>query len=174
MNFKHIIFIFSLFITKLIFANTLTLVGASQDQTKELEENFELSEEVNADDISSLPQINIMEAPSTPLKTQLNKNTSVKMADFVALNKVTSKSEKFSVKIGESTFFGNIEIRLIKCYKSSDIYNPIDKILLRVDEHKIDSDPDTIFQGWLFSSNPSISGVKHPVYEIIAIRCYSE
>ena len=28
-----------------------------------------------------------------------------------------------------------------------------------------------IFYGWIFASSPSISGVQHPIYDIVAIAC---
>lgn len=143
--------------------------SSTSNNSSELEENFELSEEEgdakqgNQEDAKFFtPQI------KEPRKI---KDVSVGIAEIVALNKVTSKSEKFAIKIGEKAFFGNLEIVPHKCIKSRDLYNPIDKILIKIDEYKIDSDPENIFQGWILSATPSVSGLNHPVYEVIAIEC---
>ena len=179
MNLKNIIVIFALSLCigiEIVSAESLRT--GKEDKLIELEEDFSLSEEdlesdgLNQEDIETTLNTDIQKRSKIRATDAVDENS--KIAEIVALNKVTSKSEKISVKIGESSFFGNIEITLFKCYKSSDLYNPIDKILLKVDEHRVDSDPETIFQGWLFSSNQSISGLNHPVYEIMALKCYSK
>jgi hypothetical protein len=160
------IFFFA-FVREEVFAGIFD--SSTFNNSMELEENFELSEE--EEDVKQgdqedakffIPQI------KEPTKV---KDLSVGIAEIVALNKVTSKSEKFAIKIGEKAFFGNLEIVPYKCIKSSDPYNPMDKILIKIDEYKIDSDPENIFQGWILSTAPSLSGLNHPVYEVIAIEC---
>lgn len=115
--------------------------------------------------------------PSNSLETNIPSNkkefpeVESKTAQIIALNKITAKSQEIKLNKGESKYFGNIEIKVHKCIKNPDPYEPDNKILLTITEYKIDEDPAIIFQGWLFSSNLSISTLEHPVYEIFAKNC---
>lgn len=93
-------------------------------------------------------------------------------AKIIAVNKITAQSKEISLKMGEPQYFGNIEIKAHKCYKDLNPYNPDSKILLTVIEEKVDEEPATLFQGWMMSSNISISTFEHPVYEIFAKDCF--
>lgn len=95
-----------------------------------------------------------------------------KFAKIVAINKITARSKQLSIKIGQSAYFGNIEILAEKCWNNGDVYSPSSKILVKVLENKIDEDPKHIFHGWLISSNIPVSGLQDPSYELIAIDCY--
>lgn len=92
-------------------------------------------------------------------------------AKIIALNKITANSKEILLTIGKPSYFHNAEITLKKCWKSPDQYMPNDQILLNVNEKKLDEDSKNIFHGWLISSQPALSSVEHPVYEIFAVEC---
>lgn len=93
-------------------------------------------------------------------------------AKIIAINKITAQSKEIILKLGEPKYFGNIEIKIFKCYKDTNPYNPDSKILLAITEERVDEEPTIIFQGWMMSSNISISTFEHPVYEIFAKDCF--
>ena len=93
-------------------------------------------------------------------------------AKVIAVNKITAQSKEVILKVGEAKYFGNIEIKVHKCYKDLNPYNPDNKILLTIVEEKVDEEPATLFQGWMMSSNISISTFEHPVYKIFAKDCF--
>ena len=93
------------------------------------------------------------------------------IAKVIALNKITATSREITLKTKESKYFGNIEIKVHRCLKSADLYSPDNKILLTITENKIDEDEKIVFQGWMMSSNISITNFEHPVYEIFAKNC---
>lgn len=93
-------------------------------------------------------------------------------AKIIAINKITAQSKEIILNSDEPKYFGNIEIKIYKCYKDTNPYNPDSKILLSVTEEKIDEEPAILFQGWMMSSNISISTFEHPVYEIFAKDCF--
>ena len=72
---------------------------------------------------------------------------------------------------GEVRFFGNLSIEVHKCIKSADPFNANNLILLTIFDNKIEDDNLSVFHGWIVSSNPSISTLEHPVYEVIAVGC---
>lgn len=95
-------------------------------------------------------------------------------AELIVLNKITAKSVKKTFNLGEVQFFGNLSIEVHKCVKSTDPFNLNNLMLLTVFDNKIDDDNLSVFHGWLVSSNPSISTLEHPVYEVIAVNCISQ
>ena len=95
-------------------------------------------------------------------------------ADMVLINKVTSKSNRITVAVGDTEYFGNIEIAAEKCWHNGDLYKPSHKMLLKIMQHKIDEDPKEIYHGWLISSNIPVCNMQSPTYEIIAMRCHDK
>ncbi|WP_341764440.1 DUF2155 domain-containing protein [Candidatus Tisiphia endosymbiont of Beris chalybata] len=92
-------------------------------------------------------------------------------AKIIALNKITATSKELLLKLQESQYFGNIQIKLHKCMKNLDPYNEDVYILFTITEHKIDEDSKVIFQGWLTLASVSISTFEHPIYEIFVKDC---
>jgi hypothetical protein len=99
------------------------------------------------------------------------------------LNKVTGKTSELRIKIGGEMDFGQINVKVRKCWKSPPDQRPENKILLEIEESETEKTPvgevakeangnkKVIFYGWMFSSSPSISGLEHPIYDITAIEC---
>jgi len=92
-------------------------------------------------------------------------------AKLIILNKITTKSTEHVLKIGEVKFFGNLSIELHKCIKATDPYNANNWMLLTIFDNKVEEDNLSVFHGWVLSSNPSISTLEHPVYEVIPLDC---
>lgn len=91
-------------------------------------------------------------------------------AQIQVLNKITAKSSDFTVRIGNKIEFGQITITAQKCWQAPLDQKPESKILLKVTEKKL-KEVNQIFHGWMFASSPSVSGLEHPIYDIIAINC---
>ena len=92
-------------------------------------------------------------------------------AELIVLNKITAKSTRKTFNLGEIKFFGNLSIEVHKCVKSTDPFNANNLMLLTIFDNKIEDDNLSVFHGWIVSSNPSISTLEHPVYEVIAVNC---
>ena len=92
-----------------------------------------------------------------------------------ALNKTTAKTSIIDLKVGEKISYGSLKIIAHKCWQSPLEQKPENKILLEVFEVKNENSEKLqekrIFYGWTFSSSPSISGLEHPIYDIIALNC---
>lgn len=116
---------------------------------------------------TQLPTLNQKE-PIQPSKSDF---VELSIAKVIALNKITATSREITLKTKESKYFGNIEIKVHRCLKNTDLYSPDNKILLTITEKKIDEDEKIVFQGWMMSSNISITNFEHPVYEIFAKNC---
>jgi hypothetical protein len=92
-------------------------------------------------------------------------------AELIVLNKITAKSVRATIALGEVRFFGNLSIEVHKCIKNTDPFDNSNFMLITAFDHKIDDDNVSVFHGWMLSSNPSISTLEHPVYEIFPVNC---
>jgi len=89
------------------------------------------------------------------------------------LDKVSSKSTLFPLKIGEEKKYKNLLIKSLKCKNSEFDDNPEIIAYIQVqDLTNKDNDEVFIFNGWTFSSSPTINPFDHPVYNIWLMKCY--
>ena len=94
--------------------------------------------------------------------------------ELKVLDKVSSKNYKVKIKIGEEKIFKNISIKPFKCKNSEFDDNPEIIAYLQVKDLKnIGNDEVFVFNGWTFSSSPSINTFDHPVYDLWLIRCFN-
>ncbi len=89
------------------------------------------------------------------------------------LDKVSSKNNVLKIKIGEEKKFKNLLIKSLKCKNSEFDDNPEIVAYLQVkDLTNKNNDEVFIFNGWTFSSSPTIKPFDHPVYDIWLTKCY--
>ena len=89
------------------------------------------------------------------------------------LDKVSSKNNLLKIKIGEAKKYKNILIKSLKCKNSEFDDNPEITAYLQVKDLTIDNNDEVfVFNGWTFSSSPTINPFDHPVYDIWLIKCY--
>ena len=94
--------------------------------------------------------------------------------EIKVLDKVSSKNYKLNIKIGEEKIFKNISIKPFKCKNSEFDDNPEIIAYLQVKDLKnIGNDEVFIFNGWTFSSSPSINTFDHPVYDLWLTKCFN-
>tara|TARA_B100000035_G_scaffold290092_1_gene276945 strand:+ start:134 stop:538 length:405 start_codon:yes stop_codon:yes gene_type:complete len=93
--------------------------------------------------------------------------------DIKILDKISSKNELIDLKNGDEIFYKDLAIKVMKCTNSELDDNPEIKAYIQVrDLTKNDNDKVYVFNGWMFSSSPSIAPFDHPVYDIWLINCY--
>ena len=93
------------------------------------------------------------------------------LAEIRAIDRITGRSFKLKVPIGTEVTFSNLVLNIKYCYK-----NPIDKEIenfayLVVKDKLQDK---LIFQGWMFSSSPSLSSLEHPINDIWLLNCINK
>ena len=97
-----------------------------------------------------------------------------KFAELNILDKVSSKTSKIKVEIGEELIFQNLVINILKCHNSKFDDDPEITAYMQVKDLKnMDKDKVYIFNGWTFASSPSIKPFDHPVYDIWLKKCYN-
>jgi len=89
------------------------------------------------------------------------------------LDKVSSKNNVLKIKIGEERKFKNLSIKSLKCKNSEFDDDPEITAYLQVkDLTNKNNDEVFIFNGWTFSSSPTVKPFDHPVYDIWLTKCY--
>ena len=96
-----------------------------------------------------------------------------KKVDIRILDKLSSKSKLLKLDIGESLTYKNLEIKVLKCKNSKFDDNPEITTYLQVKDSKNSNNDEVfVFNGWTFSSSPSIQVFDHPVYDLWILKCY--
>ena len=95
------------------------------------------------------------------------KNTYIKVLD-----KISSKNILVKLKNGEDKKYKDLLIKSIKCKNSEFDDNPEITAYIQVkDLTRENNDEVFVFNGWMFSSSPSITPFDHPVYDIWLVGC---
>lgn len=140
--------------------------------------------------ISTIPLINLENLKPSFEEEEIenvdthNKQTKIKIKDkkeltgkdlsinIIGLDKITAKTSKINIKLGEKKNFGFLEIKAIKCGKIDSITEPGEVAYIQVrDLSKKQVDKVFVFNGWTFSSNPSLRPIDHPVYDLWLESC---
>ncbi|MDB3947285.1 DUF2155 domain-containing protein [Candidatus Pelagibacter sp.] len=89
------------------------------------------------------------------------------------LDKVSSKNTLLKLKNGELINFKDLSIKILKCKNSEFDDNPEITAYIQVKDITDENNNEVfVFNGWMFSSSPSITPFDHPVYDIWLIKCY--
>ena len=104
------------------------------------------------------------------------KATSDLEGDFIEikiLDKISSKNTLVKIKNGVEIKHKDLSIKSMKCKNSEFDDNPEITAYIQVkDLTNKNKDDVFVFNGWMFSSSPSIAPFDHPVYDIWLIKCY--
>ena len=93
--------------------------------------------------------------------------------DIKILDKISSKNILLKLKNGELKKFKDLEIKSLKCKNSEFDDNPEITAYIQVKDLTYKNNDEVfVFNGWMFSSSPSIAPFDHPVYDIWLIGCY--
>ena len=106
-------------------------------------------------------------------KTSAEINVNGNNTDIKILDKISSKNELIKLVNDEEFVYKDLAIKSIKCTDSKFDDNPEVKAYIQVrDLTKKDRNNVFVFNGWMFSSSPSIAPFDHPVYDIWLVGCY--
>ena len=100
-------------------------------------------------------------------------NTEGVFTDLKILDKISSKNTLIQLKNGELVKFKDLSIKSLKCKNSEFDDNPEITAYIQVkDLTDQDNDEVFVFNGWMFSSSPSITPFDHSVYDVWLVNCY--
>ena len=93
--------------------------------------------------------------------------------DLKILDKISSKNTLVKLKNGELITFKDLSIKSLKCKNSEFDDNPEITAYIQVKNLTDENNNEVfVFNGWMFSSSPSITPFDHPVYDVWLIKCY--
>tara|TARA_B100001175_G_C19223772_1_gene501909 strand:+ start:91 stop:600 length:510 start_codon:yes stop_codon:yes gene_type:complete len=143
----------------------------------------------SADKIITAPLINLNELKPSfeevdDSKEDIKKNESIKKkkislspnnfsnAKFIGLDKITAKTSNIIINLGETKKFGPLEIKVLKCGKiNSGNKNDSVAYLQVKDVSENENEKVFIFNGWTFSSDPTIAPFDHAIYDLQLVNC---
>ena len=106
------------------------------------------------------------------LKTKVKKNikSNQVIVKFRALDKITAKTSDLSIIVGKKKRFGYLEIFPRKCRKADKDREVVAYVQVKDLSDKKD-DKVFVFNGWTFSSSPTIITFDHPIYDLWVTGC---
>tara|TARA_A100001015_G_scaffold278722_1_gene339162 strand:- start:763 stop:1278 length:516 start_codon:yes stop_codon:yes gene_type:complete len=103
------------------------------------------------------------------------KKNNIKFVNLIGLDKITAKTIPIKIRLGETVKFGLLEIKALKCGISNRTETKNDSVAyIQVrDISENQNEKVFIFNGWTFSSNPSLAPMDHAIYDIWLVGCES-
>tara|TARA_B100001057_G_scaffold488220_1_gene572225 strand:- start:351 stop:752 length:402 start_codon:yes stop_codon:yes gene_type:complete len=107
------------------------------------------------------------------LESYSKNNLEGNFTEIKVLDKISSKKTLVKLKNGEEIKHKDLSIKSMKCKNSEFDDDPEITAYIQVkDLTKKNNNDVFIFNGWMFSSSPSIAPFDHPVYDIWLVKCY--
>ncbi|MAH89752.1 MAG: hypothetical protein CMI78_00650 [Candidatus Pelagibacter sp.] len=103
------------------------------------------------------------------------KKDNIKFVNLIGLDKITAKTIPIKIRLGETAKFGLLEIKALKC-GVSDLSKTKNNSVAYIQVRDISENQNEkvfIFNGWTFSSNPSLAPIDHAIYDIWLVSCDS-
>ena len=105
--------------------------------------------------------------------SKASNDSPIKFVEIKILDKVSSVNSKLTLEVGNEVKFENLLIKTLKCKNSEFDDNPEITAYIQVrDLNMSKNDQVFVFNGWFFSSSPSVNPFDHPVYDIWLSKCY--
>jgi len=93
--------------------------------------------------------------------------------DIKVLDKISSKNTLLKLKNEEEIKHKDLLIKSMKCKNSEFDDNPEITAYIQVKDLTDKNNNEVfVFNGWMFSSSPSITPFDHPVYDVWLVKCY--
>ena len=148
--------------------------------------------QIKADDkITTVPLINLEELkpsfeeePINQIEDEIKDNTQIKnknkkalsgdkiIVNLLGLDKITAKTTEINIKIGETKNFGLLQIKAIRCGRTNSTSEKGEAAYIQVkDISDNQAEKIFVFNGWTFSSSPSLRPIDHPVYDLWLVNC---
>jgi hypothetical protein len=164
MKLGKINFFFLLIFSTIVFAEdkitTIPLINLEN-----LKPSFE-KEDLEVKNFSEKKIINLKEKKISESEGKLTR------VNIVALDKITAKTSRIDLLLGETKKFGLLEIKAIKCGNVESLSQQSQAAYIQVKDLSDNvKDQVFVFNGWTFSSSTTLNPLDHPVYDLWLIGC---
>lgn len=82
------------------------------------------------------------------------------------LDKVSARVFTSEVFVNQKVHFGSLEIYVRSANRAPPEEKPDSVCFLEIYDNKQGQQRQKVFSGWMFSSNPALTALEHPVYDI--------
>jgi len=119
--------------------------------------------------ILALSLAGLLMAPAADAREMENNSTVV----LRTIDKLSARTHTFDIPVDKTVKFGtSLFIKARACRKSSPLDQPESAAFLQIWERKpTEQASHWVFSGWMFASNPSLSYMDHPIYDVWVIEC---
>ena len=154
------ILIFSLFAFNLVSINAQEKINL-QDLQPTFEEESDINESNKNDESSKIKS-----------KKKKNINTTKTIVKLRALDKITARTSDIDIVLGKKRRFGYLEILPKKCKETLEKNSKGVVAYIQVKDLSEKRDNKVfVFNGWTFSSSPTLKTFDHPVYDLWLTGC---
>lgn len=87
------------------------------------------------------------------------------------VDKITGRVKTMQATVGKPLTFGALTILPDRCLTKPQEEMPENAVFLHIFETIKDNTKKQVFQGWMFSSNPALSAMEHPIYDVWLLSC---
>ena len=164
-----------IFLLIFLFTKTLPIFAADKIESVPLINLEELSPtfEEGKDELEKIEKIDVYlkNTEDTLEKHDTRKNDKIYI-NLKALDKITAKTSAIRLAVGETNFFGSLEIKALKCQLSENKDSTDTVAYLQVkDLSAKDNNQVFLFNGWTFASSPTLQSIDHPIYDLWITSC---
>ena len=149
----------------LFFFNFLHLNAQEKINLQDLQPTFEEETDFNESNKND-------ESSKIKSKGKKNPNTTKTIVKLRALDKITARTSDIDIVLGKKRKFGYLEILAKKCKESVEKNNTGVVAYIQVKDLSEKRDNKVfVFNGWTFSSSPTLKTFDHPVYDLWVTGC---
>ena len=90
------------------------------------------------------------------------------------VDKITGRVSTMTATVQRPLTFGTLTIVAERCLAKPQEEMPENAAFLKVYENTKEDPKKQVFNGWMFSSNPALSAMEHPIYDIWVLSCVNK
>ena len=90
------------------------------------------------------------------------------------VDKITGRVSTMTASVNQPLTFGTLTNIPERCLTKPQEEMPENAVYLQIYETVKESPQKQIFKGWMFSSNPALSALEHPIYDVWLLHCVNQ
>ncbi len=90
------------------------------------------------------------------------------------VDKITGRVSTMAATVNQPLKFGTLTIIPERCLAKPQEEMPENAVYLQIFEETKEVPQTQIFKGWMFSSNPALSPLEHPIYDVWLLNCINQ
>lgn len=90
------------------------------------------------------------------------------------VDKITGHVSTMTATIHKPLTFGALTIVAERCLAKPQEEMPENAAFLKIYEKTKKNPKKQVFNGWMFSSNPALSAMEHPIYDVWVLSCVNK